>query len=157
MAKGKLEKTLGWSLIGINLLVITVGAFCVYQKTLDGNPLFTSEYELNRQLTKLRNKPQNPATYNLKPLSTNLAGVPSRFIRMEVSLEMLDAESFNEVKGVKSAVRDSIIRILNSKSFDELETVQGKLRLKNQMIAQINRFLHRGVVQNIYFSDFAVQ
>ena len=143
MAKGKLEKILGRTFIWVNLLALTVGVLGVYKSTLGDASLI---YENQQNFT-----------YDLEPFSTNLEGKSHQFIRLAVSLEMFDEKSVEEVGGLHGVVRDSVIRILNSKSFYELETVQGKLRLKNQIISRINHFLHRGVVQNVYFSDFAVQ
>ena len=53
--------------------------------------------------------------------------------------------------------RDAIVRILNTTVYTEVETVQGKLHLKNRIISQLNGFLDKGVVRNVYFSDFVVQ
>ena len=38
-----------------------------------------------------------------------------------------------------------------------VETVQGKLHLKNQIIAELNNELKKGVVKNVYFSELVVQ
>jgi flagellar FliL protein len=49
------------------------------------------------------------------------------------------------------------MRILNGKTFEDVETVQGKLHLKNQIVAQLNSELKKGVVKNVYFSELVVQ
>ena len=50
-----------------------------------------------------------------------------------------------------------VIRVMNSMRFDQIESVQGKLKLKNEIIASLNSVLENGVVKNVYFSDFVVQ
>src|SRR5690606_19221758 len=98
-----------------------------------------------------------PVIYKMDTFNTNLDGLPRRFISLDVNLEMLDAEGFEEGIGLGAGARDSILRILNNKSFDEIDTIQGKHMLKNEIISEINNYLERGVVKNVYFSNFAIQ
>ena len=70
---------------------------------------------------------------------------------------MLDAEGFEEVFQVDAKARDAITKLLNGKAYGEVETVQGKLQLKNEIIGQVNGFLDLGVVRNVYFTEFIVQ
>ena len=70
---------------------------------------------------------------------------------------MLDEEGYEEVINLGPEARDSIVRILNEKRFGDVETVQGKLHLKNQIASELNVFLQQGVVKNVYFSDFVIQ
>lgn len=151
-------KILGLAFVGINVVCVGLGAFLVYSSTIGYTPPSTSDSEALRELASFEDRlSQGPVVYSMQPFSTNLNGVPRRLIRMEMSLEMLDERGFEEVVGLGAEARDSIVRILNGKSFGEIETVQGKLKLKNQIITQLNSFLDKGVVQNIYFSDFVVQ
>lgn len=157
MAGGRLEKILGWTYIWVNLLALTAGVFFIYKNTLGHREFIHSDkpfYKVWFQ-NKIRQETTTPMMYSLPPFSTNLGG--NQFIRLAISLETPGKESLKEIENRVGPVRDAIIRILNSQSFEELETVQGKLRLKNQMISQVNHFLHRGVIQNIYFSEFAIQ
>jgi flagellar FliL protein len=93
----------------------------------------------------------------MAPFNTNLDGVPRRLIRVELSLEMMDEEGYEEVIGIVPQARDSIMRILNSKTFSDIESVQGKLHLKNQVVADLNASLRKGVVKNVYFNELVVQ
>ena len=59
----------------------------------------------------------------------NLAGEPKRTVRIEVNLEMLGREGFEEVMTTdnRARIRDKVVRLLNEKNFNEIETLQGKL------------------------------
>jgi flagellar FliL protein len=165
MAEGQQEKPkkdigkiLTLAFAGLNLLVLGGGAFLVYKSTLGYQVKSTTEIEAQRELASFEERlSDGPVMYSLEPFNTNLGGVPRRLIRMEVSLEMLDESGFEEVVGLGAKARDNIVKILNGKSYGEVETVQGKLHLKNQIITQVNGFLDKGVVQNVYFSDFVIQ
>lgn len=142
----------------VNLLALGGGAFLVYSSTLGQEVKKTTELEAQRELAAFEEKlTHGPVIFSFEPFNANLGGVPRRLIRMELSLEMLDEQGFEEVVELGPQARDSIMKILNTKSFGEIESVQGKLHLKNQIITQLNGFLDKGVVQNVYFSDFVVQ
>ena len=151
-------KILGLVFVVFNLAVLGGGAFLVFKSTIGHEVKSTSEVEAIRELASFEESlSAGPVMYSLEAFNTNLDGVPRRLIRMELSLEMLDTEGFEEVVELGPEARDSIVKILNSKTFNEVETVQGKLHLKNQIITQLNSFLDKGVVQNVYFSDFVIQ
>ncbi len=151
-------KILGFVFMAINLVVLGGGAFLVYTSTIGYHTPMISEDELDKELNDFRKSLQNdPIVFAMDTFNTNLEGVPRRFIRIKVNLEMLDEEGFEEVIDLGAEAKDSIVRILNEKRFMDLESVQGKLQLKNQIIAKVNSFLKRGVVKNVYFSDFVVQ
>ncbi len=156
--KKDLGKILGLAFVVFNFVVVGGGAFLVFISTVGYVKPSKSNDELNKELIEFQRSLQNnPIIYTLDQFNTNLEGIPRRFIRIQVSLEMLDEEGYEEVIGLGAEARDSIVRILNTKKYNEVESVQGKLHLKNQITAQINSFLQRGVVKNVYFSDFVVQ
>lgn len=142
----------------VNGLVLAAGTYLVFISTIGYSPVSITEDSLNREIASFEESLRGrPVMYTLPVFNTNLDGIPRRLVRMEVSLEMLDKEGFEEVVGLGSGARDAIVRVLNDKSFDDIESVQGKLHLKNQIVTQLNERLRRGVVKNIYFSDLVVQ
>lgn len=153
-----MKKIMALAYVVLNLAAMGVGSFLVYSSTLGYVSPSASSEELDREMASFRATLQEkPMTYTMETFNTNLTGLPRRLIRMELNLEMLDAEGFEEIINLGAKGRDAIVRIINSKSYDDLETVQGKLHLKNEIIAQLNGQLDRGVVKNVFFSDFVVQ
>ncbi|MNU01437.1 flagellar basal body-associated protein FliL [compost metagenome] len=57
----------------------------------------------------------------------------------------------------RAKARDQIVRILNDKNFSDLESIQGKLFLKDKIASEVNQLLRKGVVKDVFFSDFVVQ
>jgi flagellar FliL protein len=153
-----LGKILGFVFAAINLSAMGAGAFYIYTQTMGYEAPSTSDSQALRELAEFRKTlQQQPAVFTMDPLSTNLDGVPRRLVRVQISLEMLDEEGFEEVLDLGAGARDAIMRILNSKVYTDLESVQGKLQLKNQIIAQLNSAMKRGVVRQVYFNDFVIQ
>lgn len=153
-----IKKILTFGFAGFNIAVLGFGLYLVYMSTLGVTSKATSEEKAERDLASFEETLRgNPVLYTMPAFNTNLDGVPRRLIRVDLSLEMMDEEGYEEVIGIAPEARDSIMRILNGKSFDEVETVQGKLHLKNQIIAQLNTELKKGVVKNVYFNELVVQ
>jgi len=153
-----LQKLFGFIFAGLNLAGLGVGAYLVYASTLGVKMAATTEKDAKVEMQKFQDSLRgDPVVYTMPTFNTNLDGVPRRLVRMEVNLEMLDEEGFEEVINKAPQAQDSINRILNNKTFNDVETVQGKLHLKNQIIGELNGFLEKGVVKNIYFSQFVVQ
>jgi flagellar protein FliL len=153
-----IKKILGIIFVVVNFLVVGGGAFATYAATIGYVPKVVSEKELNDSYEKLRAELQaEPIMYTMETFNTNLVGLPRQFIRLEVNVEMYSQEGYEELFQQDSQARDAVMRILNGKKLEDLEPVQGKLRLKNEISAMLNDILHRGVVKNVYFTKFQVQ
>jgi flagellar FliL protein len=153
-----LQKLFGFLFAGLNIAVLGAGLYLVYASTLGVNNPSTTEKEAKLEVEKFEESLRgDPVLYAMEPFNTNLDGVPRRLVRAEVHLEMLDEEGYEEVINKSPQARDSIMRILSSKTFNDVETVQGKLHLKNQIMGELNGFLEKGIVKNVYFSEFVVQ
>lgn len=80
-----------------------------------------------------------------------------RYLKVEMNLELEGEELSPELDTKKPIFRDIIIRILSSKSLEEISTIKGKEKLKEQIVNDLNMRLKDGKVKNVYFTDFVVQ
>ena len=149
----------------LNLSLTGLGAYWVYSATLGWHaPMITEsklaqEKELSLKKQESEGADAGPLVYTMDKFTVNLDGEPKKTIRLEVNLEMLGKDGFEEVinSDKRAKARDKIVRLLNSKSFNELETIQGKLFLKDKIALEVNSILDKGVVKDVYFSEFVVQ
>lgn len=152
------KKLLAMAFVAFNFLCLGVGSYLTYKGTIGASVHKLSNDDARRELASFEATLRaEPVLFSMPTFNTNLDGTPRRLVRVDLSLEMMDAEGYEEVINLGAESRDSIIRILNSKSFSDVESVQGKLHLKNEIVTQLNGFLKKGVVKNVYFSDFVVQ
>ncbi len=155
---GKIGKLLLPLFLVINLATLGGGLYLVFINTVEFEPPKIVEENEKELLSKaLEEMESDVVLYNMEQFTVNLAGFPSRAIRLEMSLEMLDTKGFEDVVRLGAESRDSIVKILNSKRFADIETIQGKLFLKDQIATTLNGFLKEGVVKEVYFTYFAVQ
>ena len=144
----------------LNMAVLGGGAFLTFKSTLGFHPPTLREPAALEALNKQREAGTSHAEsvmYTMPPFTVTLAGSPTRMIRVEMTFEMLDKDGFEEIVRNSPAARDTIVRILNGKQFDDVESIQGKLFLKDQITVSLNQSLKAGVIKDIYFSDFLVQ
>ncbi|HPI41301.1 MAG TPA: flagellar basal body-associated FliL family protein [Pseudobdellovibrionaceae bacterium] len=144
----------------INLSVTGAGAFLVYKGTIGWTrPVLTDAMLEKERVQVLEEVAKEPLLYTLDKFTVNLDGEPKRTIRMEVNLEMAQVEGIEEIMNSDNRVRarDRIIGILHEKSFSDLETLQGKLFLKDLIASEMNHILSRNYVKEVYFSEFIVQ
>ena len=96
--------------------------------------------------------------YPLDIFTVNLLSESGRrYLKVEMNLEIEGEELSPELDQKKPVFRDIIIRILSSKSLEEISTIKGKEKLKEQIVSELNTRLKDGKVKNVYFTDFVVQ
>jgi flagellar FliL protein len=92
------------------------------------------------------------------PLETfivNLSGSKGRRIaKVNMELELKGDQVAVEIEKRKAQIRDIIIIILSSKTYDEVSTRDGKDGLKNEIKDTLNAFLTKGKIVNVYFTEF---
>lgn len=80
-----------------------------------------------------------------------------RFLRVTIDLELGNAEMQEEVKTRLPQVRDAILMVLPTKRFEDISGTEGKVALRDELLASLNGFLTTGQINNIYFKEFVVQ
>lgn len=81
----------------------------------------------------------------------------TRYLKVTMQVEMSHDMLSQEIDKRIPQIRDEVITLLSSKSFDDVATVAGKKALKRSILACMNKYLTTGKVLNVYFSDFVVQ
>ena len=96
--------------------------------------------------------------FPLDPFVVNLAGSEGkRFLKVTVSLELSALEVNLELNENIQKITDSILVLLSSKAFEDVYSVQGKFKLKDEITTRVNRFLVVGHVKDAYFTEFIIQ
>jgi flagellar FliL protein len=96
--------------------------------------------------------------FSLETFIVNLADEErSRYLRVTMDLEMAESADANKINERLSQVRDSILMILPSKQFGEIASMEGKIALRDEIIARLNGLFNKKVVTNIFFTEFVVQ
>jgi flagellar FliL protein len=54
-------------------------------------------------------------------------------------------------------VRDRILMTIPAKTYAVVNTLDGKLALRDELLGRINELLQSGKISNLYFTEFVVQ
>jgi flagellar FliL protein len=136
----------------IPLIFVSVGAvfFVVWNKT----SFFSSQAEKVPE----NNSEVIRSVYSLDTFIVNLADKGGRrFLRVTMDLELKDESLAGEIDKRLSQIRDSILMIIPTKRFEDINRVEGKIALSDEIMTKLNSFLKDGSITNIYFVDFVIQ
>ena len=94
----------------------------------------------------------------LKPFIVNLADASGkRYLKLTMTLELGNETVEKEAEARMPQIQDAILILLSSQTFADISNIEGKMRLRSQIISACNRFLTSGKAINVYFSEFVVQ
>ena len=96
----------------------------------------------------------------LKSFVVNLLdkkGVGKRYLKVTIQLEVGKEEDKLLIENNNPQLRDTILLLLSSQTLKEINTMEGKLELKQALLSRMKQILGDGVVRRIYFTEFVVQ
>lgn len=94
----------------------------------------------------------------LEPFLLNLADREElRFLKVSIKLELDRAEEKTDYQNKIPAIRDALLVLLSSKESQLLRTVNGKRRVREEIMTRVNGVMSKGKVANVYFTDFIIQ
>ena len=96
--------------------------------------------------------------FPLDPFIVNIYdGQELRYLKVKVELEMVSPAVKTEIEGRLAAIRDSVLILLSAKTLQDIQDVQGKNTLKDEIMTAINKNIPPGKIGKVYFTDFVVQ
>ncbi len=154
------SKLLLVAVIGVLLVALLgVGGFIVYTQVLGGGGGGGEEAKKEAaKAAELKEAAKLGVVTAIDPFIVNLVDDEGkRYLKVSMQLE-LDSEMLNEeVTNKMPQIKDTIITVLSEKNTDDLLTVNGKFKLKEQIQTRVNVLLKTGVVKNVYFVEFVIQ
>lgn len=96
----------------------------------------------------------------LVPMETflvNLAGTRgNKLVKINMEFELDSGKVEEEIEKRKPQIRDIIIILLSSKSYDQMTSKEGKELLRDEVRETVNSFLVKGKIKKVYFTDLLV-
>jgi flagellar FliL protein len=149
-------------------LIIIIAAFLLFVMALMGGGFFILWTKMTalsepapiaeEEVVEAEEPDEIGPLYSLGTLIVNLADEGGkRYLRVSIELELESPEMTEEVERRLPQVRDSVLMILPTKTFADINTTPGKVALRDELIAAINGIVKTGKVKNLYFTEFVVQ
>jgi flagellar FliL protein len=94
----------------------------------------------------------------LEPFIANLADPGgARYLKTTFQLEFFDPAVPHDAEARMPQIRDLLLTLLTSKTFEEIRTPAGKQALRDDVLRRVNQILDREAVKAVYFTEFIVQ
>lgn len=102
-------------------------------------------------------EPVTRAVHSLGKFTINLRGNGgSRLLRVEVAVEVASTD-LPVVEEGTALLRDAVITLASDYSFADIEGLDGKTRLRDELLTRVNALLPEAHVDRVYFTEFVVQ
>ena len=103
-------------------------------------------------------KPDIGPIYSLNDFIVNLVDPHGKkYLKVKMDLELDSDLLRGEIDRRLPQFKDTILTLLSSKRFEDINTLEGKLQLRAEIISMLNQFLKSGMISNLYFVEFIVQ
>lgn len=116
----------------------------------DGNPIEVADGEPDPDEVRV--------VHSLGQFTVNLKGTGGgRILRMEVQVETTEA-GLPTIEEQTALLRDSVITLVSDYTYADVEGLDGKTRLRDELLGRVNTLLpESGRVERVYFTEFVVQ
>ena len=96
--------------------------------------------------------------YDLGDFVVNLVDPGNvRYANCKIEIEVESAELLAVIEGRKALFRDAVVSVIGSHTYTELAGMEGKVRLREELVARFNRLMPKGQVARVYFTEFVIQ
>ncbi|MDA8165315.1 MAG: flagellar basal body-associated FliL family protein [Desulfobacteraceae bacterium] len=148
----KKSKLLFFIILGVVVLLAGGGGFFAYTKLLASHKS-AKHAAVHAAPPKIIGE-----LFSLDPFVVNLAD-PSgkRYLKVQIQLEMETKEAVGRATLATPKLRDMVIMMLTSLTFDDVMTPEGKIRIRDELLQRFNQVMRPDRVVNIYFTEFVVQ
>ncbi len=148
----------------IRLLIVVIPALLIGL----GGGYFLGSSMVEQAVVEEEQKEPKPASadptemvgevFSLDPFVVNLnESRGNRYLKTTISLEMSDKELLSELERREPQIRDMTLALLTSKNTRELQALEGKFRLREELISRVNAMLINGHIKRVYFTEFVIQ
>jgi flagellar FliL protein len=147
-----------WIIVGILALVIIGGGAFVALRYFSASGSSSPKENTAAKAEKSEKEAQVGMMYSMEPFIVNLLDKGGkRYLKVKMELEVPGEKVSKELAIRKAQLRDTVLLLLTSKKFEDVNRLDGKFQLRNELIFRINQVLRTGKVQALYFTEFVVQ
>lgn len=94
----------------------------------------------------------------LKPMVANLKhSKGTRFMKVSIALEASSEEVAKELESLDTPLADRLLEKISTVEISDVDTSEGRNKLKREMLQDINDLLEKGVVNQVFFTEFVIQ
>ena len=162
----KKKGMLKWIILAVLLLALGGGGFFAYKKFFAKAPEegAKTEEQAAGEPAKAgehgeKAKPgAGSQTVSLPVFLVNLADpLGRRYLKLSMDVEVVDEAAKADVAKNEAKIKDALLLLLSSKTYQELSTLDAKIQLKQDIVQRLNLILGNGKVIQVYFTEMVIQ
>ena len=150
---------LKWIIIAVALIALGVGGYFGYTM------FFASDDAATGEEAAQDDQGGGEALENLEgqlvPLPTFLVNLADplgrRYLKLGVEVEVRDEEAAAALTKYEAKVKDTLLLLLSSKTYDALSTMKAKVELKQEIADRLNQIVGNGSVLRVYITEMVIQ
>jgi len=102
--------------------------------------------------------PSLGVTYSIENITINPAeSKGQRFLVCSISIQMRDENDLQNAQRKEFIIKDAINTVLSQKTVDELQRVDTRITLKQELAIVVNSVMGTTAVRNIFFTKYVMQ
>lgn len=95
---------------------------------------------------------------SLPPLLVNLADPQGRrYLKLALDIEVKDKKASELLNKNMAKVKDALLLLLSSKTYDDLASIENKILLKKEIVERLTLVLGEQQVMRVYITEIVVQ
>ncbi len=138
-------------IVAVVVLALAAGGFAFFVLTSKGQETKQQEAKKEEKKPGIFYEFENAFIVNLSEPNAE------RYLKVHPVLEVDSEDVVEEIKQKLPQVKDILITIFSSKGLDDVTSLAGKDRLKQEIMDKINEVLSKGKVEGVYFEEFVIQ
>ncbi|MBG0791489.1 MAG: flagellar basal body-associated FliL family protein [Desulfovibrionaceae bacterium] len=80
-----------------------------------------------------------------------------RYLKLGVEVEVRDEDAAADLDKYQAKVKDALLLLLSSKTYDSLSTMKAKVELKQEIADRLNQIIGNGAVLRVYITEMVIQ
>ncbi len=155
---GKKGGLLKWVLLALVVVVLGAGAYLAYDTYLAPEEPAPMTDNASQADAPRISETGEIHTFALEPFVVNLADpLGRRYLKLAMDFEVRSEKDVAELERNLPKIKDTVLLLLSSKTYNDLSGVEDKILLKKQIVERLNKILGKPVILRVYFTEFVVQ
>jgi flagellar protein FliL len=150
---------LKWIIIAVALIALGVGGYFGYTMFFASPGDETASEEATQD--GAGGEALEDLEGQLVPLPTFLVNLADplgrRYLKLGVEVEVRDEEAAAALTKYEAKVKDTLLLLLSSKTYDSLSTMKAKVELKQEIADRLNQIVGNGSVLRVYITEMVIQ
>ncbi|MCK4388869.1 MAG: flagellar basal body-associated FliL family protein [Desulfobacterales bacterium] len=149
-----------WIIIGVVVLFLGGGGYAAWNFLLAERLLGrdTPPTEETGHKTAPASDKEFGIIFEMEPFLVNLLDKQgTRYLKTTIGFEVENNDVKEKMNRRTAQLKDTILLLLSSMSYEDINKPDGKLQLKNKLVMRINQILPDAGVRTVYFTEFVVQ